>query len=91
MSGNGKKTTPTITPKEAQTLIDFARARRRAERRATCAVCALPDEIREQIKAARGHMDVQTILAWLEQHHNIKIRSLDYKAHGSAQHDQKDE
>lgn len=91
MSGKGKKVAAAITPKEAQTLIEFARAKRLAERRASCAVCALPDEIRTQIKSSRGKMDVLTILDWLSQKCGIEIDRDTYKAHGSAQHDQKDE
>ena len=77
--------------REARSLLEFAVEKRREERRATCVICGLPEEIRAQIKAAHGKkIDVSTILQWLAaQGHPIK--AIDYKAHGSSNHEQKDE
>lgn len=77
--------------KQATSLLEYAVEKRRAERRAACPVCRLPKQIREEIRTARGKkIDVATILEWLAaQSHPIK--EIDYKAHGSGMHDQKDE
>ena len=74
-------------PKRTTSLADFALAKRRAARRAACAVCALPDKIREQTKTARDKkIDVSTVLEWLAAS-GYKIGESVYLAHGSGHHD----
>jgi hypothetical protein len=76
---------------QAVSLLEFATKKRVAERRAGCIVCQLPPGIRAEIKRARGKkIDVRTILEWLASAGH-PIKEIDYKAHGSGMHDQKEE
>lgn len=73
--------------KQARSLMEFAIERRRNERRAACAVCRLPDDIRAQLRAARDKkIDIPTRLAWLESIGH-QVSDLDLKTHQSSTHD----
>lgn len=77
--------------RQARSLMEFAIDRRRSERRAACAVCRLPDEVRAQLRAARDKkIDTQTRLAWLESIGH-QVSDLDLKTHGSSAHDSLDQ
>lgn len=76
--------------KQARSLMEFAVERRRAERRASCAICRLPDDVRAQLRAARDKkIDVPTRLAWLATIGH-RVSELDLKTHGSSAHDQQE-
>lgn len=75
-----------------RSLVDYARDKRKAARRAACKVCAFPDEVREQIKGARDKkIDMHTIREWLKKVHRIQLTDAEYRAHGAGLHDQRDE
>lgn len=86
-----KKAAPPKTT-ASTSLADYARDKRRAARRAACKVCAVPDEVREQMRGAREKkIDMRTIREWLERVHRIRITDVEYRAHGAGLHDQRDE
>lgn len=74
------------------TLADFAAAKRRAARRAACAVCALPDEIAQQVKTASDKkIDRQTIREWLEREYGIRIRDGVFTTHANSRSHREEE
>ena len=76
---------------QARSLMEFAIERRRAERRASCAICRLPDDVRAQLRAARDKkIDIPTRLAWLESLGH-PVGELDLKTHQSSTHDSLDQ
>ena len=65
-------------------LIEFVQKQRRAE----CAVCSLPDEVRQQMaKASDRKIKRATVLAWLREEHKIEIADAILTTHYSAKHD----
>lgn len=67
-----------------RSLTDYVQAKRRA----ACAVCSLPDAIREQVKAARGKkVTNDTVIEWLLSEHDITLTHEAFAAHNSAHHD----
>lgn len=65
-------------------LVDYVRQQRRAD----CAVCSLPDEIRIQLKGASDKkISRATALAWLSEVHGIVMTSDQMTTHYSAHHD----
>ena len=55
-----------MSSKQRLSLQDFARTSRQAERRKTCSVCALPEEVQTELRTARKlKIPRQTVLAWL--------------------------
>lgn len=67
-----------------RSLTDYVQAKRRA----ACAVCSLPEDIREQIKASRGRKVTRdTVLEWLRDEHGIDLTHEALTAHDSAHHD----
>lgn len=78
---------PPRTSQQVASLVDFALARRREERRRACAVCRLPDEVRAQLRAARDRkIDTRTRLEWLREVGH-PVTEVELKAHGSSGHD----
>ena len=75
-----------------RSLEDYARDKRKAARRAACKVCALPDEVRAQMRGARDKkIDMHTIREWLKEFHRIQLTDVEYRAHGAGLHDQREE
>jgi len=68
-------------------LVDFARTKRRADLRASCPVCQLPDAVREDMRQARPQkIPRATVLAWLkEMGHDVASTALD--THNQGKHD----
>ena len=84
-----KSQAPTAA-KQARSLMEFAIERRRNERRAACAICRLPDDVRAQLRAARDKkIDIPTRLAWLVAIGH-QVSDLDLKTHASSAHDQQE-
>ena len=75
-----------IRPKKRKrSLLDFERDKRRA----ACAVCCLPEDIRDQLRLAREKKIPQAIvLEWLRGEHAITLARQDFVVHGAAHHDQ---
>lgn len=83
--------TQTAAKQQARSLLEFAIERRRDERRAACAICRLPDDVRAQLRLARDKkIDTPTRLAWLATIGH-QVSDLDLKTHGSSAHDSLDQ
>lgn len=83
---SGKK-----TQAEIPTLADYAVAKRRAARKAECVVCALPDELRGQLKdMRRKKINVETAWEYIAKFYGVKIRESQWVAHGNGHHDRED-
>lgn len=58
------------------------------DKRANCAVCQLPSDVRAQLADARSREIKQTtVLAWLKTEYGVTLTSSDFRRHGVAQHD----
>lgn len=69
--------------KEALSLEDFMKAKRRAE----CVVCQLPAEVLDQLALARDkHIRRSDQVAWLNGEVGVKITSSDLDKHYSGRH-----
>ena len=68
-------------------LVDFARVKRQTELRATCTVCQLPAEVREQLRLARPKkIPRPVVLAWLaDAGHAVSSGAMD--THNQGKHD----
>lgn len=65
-------------------LVEFARKQRRAD----CAVCNLPDDIRHQLRSASSKkISRATVLEWLEEVHGILLHGDQMTTHTSGHHD----
>lgn len=80
MSGTGAGKQPP-QPKQGRTLVDFVNAKRRA----SCAVCSLPDAIRAQVRSAPDKdIPRRVVREWLEAEHGIKISEAEFQTHASS-------
>ena len=71
--------------KQGRSLIQYERAKRRA----ACAVCSLPEELRAQVRAASDKKIKQgVVLEWLREEHHVTLARQDFVSHGAAHHDQ---
>lgn len=78
------------TADEVNELIDFARQRRRAQQRALCAVCKLPEAVRDALKVVRSRKIPRAdVLLWLAQKGYRKIKSTDLDSHNQGNHDER--
>ena len=69
---------------DALTLVDFARK----QRRAYCAVCQLPEEVRGQLRRASDRkISRVTVIAWLLEVQGISMTSDAMTTHYSGHHD----
>lgn len=69
--------------KEARSLVEFVKAKKRAD----CPVCALPDAIREQIVGASDKkIKRPEIVAWLNEECGYSIQAGDLEKHVNARH-----
>lgn len=60
----------------------------RDQRRANCAVCRLPIEVRADLKTAREKKIPRTVvLEWLNTEHKAKITGEQIQAHTNGHHD----
>lgn len=75
---------------EAQSLLEFAHARRMAERRKACPVCRLPDQVKDDLRRGRKSVDRETQILWLKVEHRIEITDLDFTGHYAGHHEEKD-
>ena len=67
-----------------RSLVEYARDRRRDG----CSVCALPEEIRNQMsRASEKKIRRPVVLAWLRDEHNISIQDTDMTVHVNGHHD----
>lgn len=67
-------------------LAEFVRAKRREG----CAVCRLPDELREQLRgASRRKIDKTTQREWLKNEHRIDVPIDAFNTHASGHHDER--
>ena len=72
---------------QGRTLNEYVRAKRRE----ACAVCRLPDDIREQmISARKAKLSRETVLDWLREEHGVEITHDQMTSHGSAHHDRRE-
>lgn len=76
----------TVKAADAQSLLDFARERQRAEMRAACVVCRLPEAIRTEIRAAKK-VTRRDVMAWLAARHHITVTDSDLQSHRAGHHD----
>lgn len=70
--------------KPVRSLMKFARDKRKKD----CPVCALPAEVRNQLKGA-GAVKIQrpVQLEWLRDEHKVKISDAQLTLHYSGRHD----
>lgn len=72
---------------KGRSLTDYVKAKRRA----ACAVCSLPDGIREEIRAARSRkINRDTIMDWLKEEHDITLTHDQFNSHQSGHHDRQE-
>lgn len=77
--------------KQARSLLEYASEKRKAQRRAACAVCRLPEEVRAQIRAARDRKIERTVIReWLRVEHKSEVSDLDFTSHYAGHHDEKE-
>lgn len=68
-------------------LVAYAYDRRAAERRATCAVCKLPEGIRAEVKQARARkVPTNVIDDWLRSK-RFKVDRVDWNTHSAGLHE----
>ena len=73
------------TSKTAKSLVDFVKAKKRAN----CPVCALSDAILAELADARTKKITRgTQLDWLQAEHHVKLTSALLDAHYSGRHEQ---
>lgn len=72
------------TKTEVRSLSDFVKAKKRAD----CPVCALPDDIREQlVEAGRKKIGRRDQVEWLNQEVGVDVTYDDLTSHCNARHD----
>lgn len=72
-----------MSKKEILALVDYMKAKKRAE----CAVCQLPDAIREQLaEASSKKIKVRDQLEWLTEVVGAEVNESDLVSHRSARH-----
>lgn len=78
-----------ITKGKAPTLREFARSQRRAELRAQCPVCALPQDLLEEIRVERRQSKVsrEVVIAYVRTRGHRNITSEAWDRHLRGQHD----
>lgn len=75
-------------PSAAKALIEYAHDEQKREQRENCAVCALPDEVRLQIKdAPRKKIPGRVVRDWLMREHRIDIPEAAFKGHSAGHHE----
>ena len=75
---------PKLAPKARRPLDQFLKDRKRAK----CAVCRLPQDIREQIRAARERgVSRADVLAWLTEECKSAVTNDDFSRHMNGKHD----
>lgn len=80
------RTTTTVAHPSGRSLIEYVLARRRE----ACAVCALPDDIRAQLQAARDKkIERRVIRAWLQAEHGKDIADSVFTSHSAAHHEER--
>ena len=77
-----KKTTSVAQPK-GRSLIEYVLAKRRE----ACAVCALPDEVRAQLREKKYERRV--IRAWLLADYGMDIPDSIFTTHSAAHHEER--
>lgn len=76
-----------MAAKEKVGLLDYARTKRIAELRASCPICALPVDVRQQLPVARTRkIPRATVLAWLTEL-GYKVSNAELDTHGQGKHD----
>lgn len=71
--------------KKKRSLVEF----HRAQRRAACRVCSLPEDVLIELQEARRKkITHETVTEWLKAEHGISIPRQDFVAHGAAHHEQ---
>lgn len=71
-------------PPSGRSLTEFLLAKRRE----ACAVCALPDDIRDQIASAREkRIERRVIREWLDEDCGIKVPDAAFTTHSNGHHD----
>ncbi len=76
--------------KASISLLGFAHARKVAERKASCAICKLPETVRAEIRAARQKkLERQTINDWLKAQ-GFSVDDLDWQTHNAGLHEQRE-
>ena len=73
---------PTIPP---LSLADFVAAKKRAD----CPVCALPEDIRLQLREAGSKKKIRRpeMIEWLREAHKVPISDAELTAHYSGRHE----
>ncbi len=70
-----------------RSLVEFMRDKRKKD----CPVCRIPEELRQEMVAARTKKITRVdILAWLKEDHGIDVTPGQMDTHNSAKHDQKE-
>lgn len=60
-----------------------------AKRREACKVCALPEDVRAQIRAARDKkIERRVVREWLAADHGVQIGDGEFATHTNAHHDE---
>ena len=78
------KAKPKAEPKAGRTLVDFVKA----QRRSTCAVCQLSDDVRAQMRRAREKkISRPVVVEWLNKEVKAKVTSADIDVHVNGRHD----
>ena len=71
---------------EGRTLTDYIKD----QRRAACAVCRLPDELRQQMAEGRARkIPRKVMLEWLTKEHDVTIADREMDEHGAGNHDRR--
>lgn len=79
-----KQVVPTKAPRA---LLTFVQDKRREK----CPVCALPEEVRQQIREARDKkVDRRTIREWLKSEYGREIPETNYTTHSNGHHDDRE-
>lgn len=75
---------------KALSLAEFAHNRKVAERKATCAICKLPEAIRAEVRTARQRkLERAVINDWLKAQ-GYKVDDLDWQTHSAGLHEQRE-
>lgn len=76
--------------KRRRTLQEFELDRRREEVIKECRVCALPEEVRKQLRALRNlRISKAVAVQWLSEDYGIKLTEAELMGHSKGQHDER--
>lgn len=81
----------TATATKARSLLEFASEKRKAERRQTCPVCRLPEEVRAELRIARERkIERRLVREWLQTELGVALTDLDFTTHHAGHHEDRE-